>query len=362
MPKDALTRQATREVRSTVVRPQLQALRRAARSGKQDFNEAQQRVAQVTGALLGQLGKIPGAYAGQTSGIIGDVTSGIGALGEQLGQNTIGQVPEAERAAGIANVGAIGSGAIEQIAGQQQNMADYLASGAQQGAVQGAVTSRNYLKDYANFQKDIRQQKVDLQAGSKDDILQRLDQLKQERFDRSMALKQLGMQQAQIDQANRALDAQIKYETAMANLMLKKYKDKHRNDDTRRDDTGDGTTYTPPTPPGFTGEGGFGTLPAAHHVDQMGAFQTGPAAPQNAMIEYGNPQAVLSWIQTLDSSTDLTPARDAIHAWLTNQGVASALSRDGTLVAMGLTPPEVTQVMDAFNQRWNQFLLNSRGA
>jgi hypothetical protein len=351
---DPLMKQAKRDVR-IARRPQKQAIRRAARSGRQDFNEAQQRVAQVTGALLGQLGKIPGAYAGQTSGIIGDVTSGIGALGTQLGQNTIGQVPEAERAAGIANVGAIGSGAIEQIAGQQQNMADYLASGAQQGAVQGAVTSRNYLKDYSNFQKDIRQQKVDLQAGSKDDILQRLDQLKQEQFDRSMALKQLGMQQSQIDQANRSLDAQIKLEEARAKWLRNHSgrgggpnKGGGNNEDTT---TGGGTEYGvvngnwfPPTETQYGGQN-TGALGAA-------------VAPSTVPPANATPQMMAQWLQSqpLQTQAGQQAAAQQVVQWLANTLGASFpihVDPNGTIRLDNYSgqpiPPEVQAVITQYN-------------
>jgi ribosomal protein L29 len=344
MMADPLMKQAKRDVR-IAKRPQKQAIRRAARSGKQDFNEAQQRVSQVTQAMLGQLAKIPGAYAGQTSGIIGDVTSGIGALGEQLGQNTIGQVPEAERAAGIANVQQVGAGAIEQIAGQQQNMADYLASGAQQGAVQGAVTSRNYLKDYANFQKDIRQQKVDLQAGSKDDILQRLDQLKQEQFDRSMALKQLGMQQAQIDQANRSLAAQQKYYEDYLKLLRKKKGGPGPGSKGRTDDTSGGTT-TPEFGYPYWGksETQFGGQPT-------GALQPAGPAPQTPLSPTAEPYTLVQWLQTqpLQTQAGLQAATAQIMQWLQAHGQEAVLAADGTLSLSTLASPVVYDVIQHFN-------------
>jgi hypothetical protein len=339
--KDPLMQQAKREVRSTTVRPQLQALRRAGRQGKQDFNEAQQRVAQVTGALLGQLGQIPGAYAGQTGGIIGNVTSGIGALGEQLGQNSIGQVPVAEQAAGIANVGAIGSGAIEQIAGQQQNMADYLASGAQQGAVQGAVTSRNYLKDYSNFQKDIRQQKVDVIKSSRDQILNRLDQLKQERFDRSMALKQLGMQQQQIDQANRALDAQIALEEARAKW-LRNHSGGHGpgNDNGRSGETTQDTSVPAP------GSGGYG-----YNVLDPSVTNPSFAGSQTPLSPTAEPYTFVQWLdkQPLKDPAGRQAATAQVMQWLQYHGEQPVLAADGTIQLSSLANPVNQDVIQHFN-------------
>ena len=98
--------QARRDWR-VATQPSRQAIRRAARQGKRDFNEAEQRVQQVTGALLSQLGQIPGAYTGQTAGIIPNVTSSIGALGGML-NSTIGQTPVAEQQAGANLIGTIG--------------------------------------------------------------------------------------------------------------------------------------------------------------------------------------------------------------------------------------------------------------
>lgn len=345
MPKDPLMVQAKRDIR-IANRPARQAIRRAARSGKQDFNEAQQRVAQVTGALLGQLGQIPGAYAGQTGGIIGNVTSGIGALGEQLGQNSIGNVPVAEQAAGIANVGAIGSGAIEQIAGQQQNMADYLASGAQQGAVQGAVTSRNYLHDYAKFQKDIRQQKVDLAKGSADAILQRLDQLKQERFDRTMALKQLGMQQAQIDAANRALDAQIELEEARAKWLRNHPGGHGPNNDTTTEDT---TTTTPTTVPSPLGGYGYNVLDPS--VTNPPTEHMRPAFTANTP-----PETVLQWMQTQPQQL-VAQAGGDIAQWVRSKVGQSAfvqITEGGALQVQSYgfpLDPGVQNVINTYNAK-----------
>jgi hypothetical protein len=348
---DPLMKQARRDFR-VAMKPQKQAIKRARRQGTRDFNEASQRVAQVTQAMLGQLGQIPGAYAGQTSGIIGDVTSGIGALGEQLGQNTIGQVPEAERAAGIANVGAIGSGAIEQIAGQQQNMADYLASGAQQGAVQGAVTSRNYLKDYQGFLKDNRQQQVDLASQSKDAILQRLDQLKQEKFDRTMALKQLGMQQAQIDQANRRLDAEADFLAAKAALLSKKPKGgPKKKPKPDAEEYGNGPNYA---------EVGGNWWPATE--TQFGGQNTGAlgqqVAPSTVPPANATPQMMVQWLQgqPLQTQAGQQAAQGQIVQWLANILGASFpihIDPDGTLRVDNYSgqpiPASVASVLDTYN-------------
>jgi hypothetical protein len=347
--KDPLMQQARRDFR-VAMRPQKQAIKRARRQGTRDFNEAQQRVAQVTGALLGQLGQIPGAYAGQTGGIIGNVTSGIGALGEQLGQNSIGQVPVAEQAAGIANVGAIGSGAIEQIAGQQQNMQDYLASGAQQGAVQGAVTSRNYLKDYQGFLKDNRQQQVDLASQSKDAILQRLDQLKQEQFDRTMALKQLGMQQAQIDQANRQLDAEIWYMQQQAKRALKA--DRHKPKPEPK------PTAEQYGAGGYASVGGNWWPPTETSMGgNAGALGQG-LAPSTTLPANAPAQAVIQWLQTQPIQTQ--PGRQAaaaqVSAWVQSKGGSSYIIRtldNGALQLENYSgrpiDPEVQGVLDAYN-------------
>jgi hypothetical protein len=267
-----------------------------------------------------------------------------------LGQNTIGQVPEAERAAGIANVGAIGSGAIEQIAGQQQNMADYLASGAQQGAVQGAVTSRNYLKDYSQFQKDIRQQKVDVIKSSRDQILNRLDQLKQERFDRSMALKQLGMQQQQIDQANRALDAQIWLMNKEAERRLKADK---RADRERRNGQEDTTETGPGVDYGVTSNEAWWPPAETAYGGNAGALGQG-VAPSTALAPNLPPQAAIQWLQTqpLQTQAGRQAATTQLVQWLASQGVHATVQPTGVIqpfVLNGATPPDVQAVVDTFN-------------
>ncbi len=337
-------KQARRDFR-VAIRPQRQAIKRARRQGKRDYNEAQDRVQQVTGALLGQLGQIPGAYAAQTSGIIPNVTESIGGLNSMLGSG-IGVVPGAERAAGVANVGAIGSGAIEQIAGQQQNMADYLASGAQQGAVQGAVTSRNYLKDYQDFLKDNRQQMVDLHAQAHDAILQRLDQLKQERFDRSMALKAMGMQQAQIDQANRQLDAEIWYMQQQAQRALRGSRRKGNKDKGK-------AAATAPT------SGGIGAMPGTSGGGVGGQGQgmgpqldlTEALLPQNA-----GPGVVARWVdsQPMRNIAENRAVAQQLAAWLAKWAQVT-IGSDGRIIlppTRGFNlPPEVQQIVMMFNQK-----------
>jgi hypothetical protein len=206
------------------------------------------------------------------------------------------------------------------------------------------VTSRNYLKDYSDFQKDIRQQKVDVIKSSRDQILNRLDQLKQERFDRSMALKQLGMQQAQIDQANRALDAQIKYETAMANLMLKKYKDKHNGDGRRRDDTTETTTPEFGYPYWGKSETQFGGQPT-------GALQPAGPPPQTPLSPTAEPYTLVQWLQTqpLQTQAGLQAATAQIMQWLQAHGQEAVLAADGTLSLSTLASPVVYDVIQHFN-------------
>jgi hypothetical protein len=353
---DPLMKQAKRDVK-LAHRPERLAIRRSRRALKGDFKEAEARVAQVTQAMLGQLAQIPGAYQGQTSGIIGDITSGIGALGTQLGTNTIGAVPESERVAGIGNIQAIGSGAIEQVAGQQQNMADYLASGAQQGAVQGAVTARNYAKDYSRGLKENRQAMQDMTSGMHSEILQRLDQLKKERFDRSMVLKQLGMQQAEIDAHNREIDAAIwlAQKEAKDALRADKHRDRIRERERQRaaeDAADEEAGYTTPgpawNPPSDTSLGGQNTGALGSQV-----------APQTQLAANASPQMVLQWLQTQPTQTQ--PGRIAtasqIIAWINHTFGGAMFSPqvmgDGTIQVNNWSaqpmPPEMQQVVDAYN-------------
>ncbi len=363
LPKDPLLKQAVLETK-VAYRPQKTAIRRATTLGTQDYQNAMARVKQVGSALLGQLGQIPGAYNAQSAPILGNLTQSIGGLGSMLNSSTIGQAPQSEITAGANNVGAIGAGAAEQISGQQQMMNDYLASGANQAAVQGAVTARNYTHDYANFLKSQHQQTVDVTKGEHDAILTRLDQLKQEAQDREIAMKQLGMQQEQIDQANRSLKAEAKFLKLKDALLLKKsrrggpvdpalHPDSYPSGRNPNSDAG----YTPSTDPTYTNTTGFGggpQGPGPHIGDNTGAFGSIPSTTISGALPYAPAPQVLSFVQGLNAASDLAGARDAILAWAQNHGGQATTASDGTiyLIPGVAQDPNVQQIVQTFNQKY----------
>lgn len=191
---------AVRDVMMSL-RPGRQQIRRARRQGIADYGQYSQQAADIGQAFQSQVAPLGGAYDAQVGGITSDLQAQLGSLTGLLG-TSIGQVPEAERAAGAAMFGTTGAGTLAQLASERARQAGYQTSAQRQGAIETMTTRRNALVDLQNYLDDLASRKTDLYAGSDAMIRQREDQLRQQAFDRAMAMRNYNLNASQVSGQN----------------------------------------------------------------------------------------------------------------------------------------------------------------
>jgi hypothetical protein len=168
-----------------------------------------------------------------------------------------------------------------------------------------------------------------------------------------MALKQLGMQQSQIDQANKQLDAEIWYMQQQAKRALKADKNKRKDKPKpTAEQYGEGPGYASVGgnwwPPTETGLGG-----------NSGALGQG-VAPVTSLPPSASPQIALQWLQTqpLQTQAGRQAAAQQLTQWVKAAvapmvGLDIQVSGDGSIHVANYSgqplDPGVQGVVDSFN-------------
>jgi hypothetical protein len=184
-------RRARRDVMMSF-KPYRRELGQARKEGIRDFKTANARVGNVYGGLASELAPLSGQYADQMTGVREGLSSDLGGLADMLG-STVPGVPQSEIAAGTNMFGTLGGGGLEQLASQQARNVGYNTSAQRQGALEKMTAQRNYGQDLTNFLSDLRGQRTDAARDIPGLIRQRMDELSDRGFDRSMALREFGL-------------------------------------------------------------------------------------------------------------------------------------------------------------------------
>jgi hypothetical protein len=210
-------RRARRDVMMSY-RPYRRELAAARREGTRDFRQANRRVGAVYGGLANELAPLSGQYAEQMAGIRGNLTSDLGGFADMLG-STVPGVPQGEIAAGTNLYGTIGSGGLEQLASQQARNVGYNTSTQRQGALEKMTAKRNYGQDLTEFLSDLRRQRMDAARDIPALIRQRMDELSERGFDRSMALREFGLRSRAAGLDNRLAQMGLNSSQQLANVL-----------------------------------------------------------------------------------------------------------------------------------------------
>lgn len=177
-------------------RPYRRELRQARREGRRDYRQANARVGDVYGALDRELAPLSGQYAGQMEGITQGLQGNLAGLTDLLGG--VEGVPQSEVTAGAGLFGTIGAGGLSELASQQARNVGYNTSAQRQGSMERAVTQRNYRQDLTTFLDDLRRQRVDAARDLPGLIRQRMDEINDRNFERSMALREFTLRARQV--------------------------------------------------------------------------------------------------------------------------------------------------------------------
>jgi hypothetical protein len=223
-----MEQRATRDIRISQ-RPYMDQLQRSSVATENAY-----------GGLADQLAPMGKQYGNQTEGIAGDLTSQLAALSAALGGDTPvaggSMLPGTEMQAG-SNMGTVlGAGALETLASQAQRNLGY-----QQSAVrEGGLAERTALDNLTQQRLQAMQQRPEL-------ILQRLDELRQQRLENSLVKSQMA--------GDEAFSQYL--QSMLGNLITPpKRGSRHRRRGGGGGDVGstdaNGNPNTPPTPPGDT--------------------------------------------------------------------------------------------------------------
>lgn len=202
--------------------PYKRELKRTMKQGTQDYRMMSDKMANVYGALDRTVAGLPGAdYAGISNQLSGDVGNLSSLLGSQ-----VPLVPGEEMQAGLGVVGSIGAGGLTNIASQAARAGDYSNSVRTQGGIENVVGQRNALHELLNFKDDIRQQRLDAARDLPSLIRQRMSELRDQKFEQSLALQQLALDRLKANRdfglSNRSLDLQAASDAATAEYLRKK--------------------------------------------------------------------------------------------------------------------------------------------
>jgi Sec-independent protein translocase protein TatA len=185
-------REARRDVMLSV-KPARREIRRARKQGIRDYQQAANKTENIYGALAQQLQPLAGQFQNQSNQVASGLQGNLAQLAGTIG-STVPGVPQSELSAGAGMFGALGGGALAELAsGQQRNLA-YQNATRGQAAVEGTHAQRNMLMDLTDFKKDLTQQRVDLMRDVPALIRQRKDFLSDQEFEQMLALQQLQLE------------------------------------------------------------------------------------------------------------------------------------------------------------------------
>lgn len=187
--------------------PQRQLLSRQRNQAIRDTNARGNQLQALYGGLNDTLKGLSGPLDNQLQGISGDLTDQLKALTGQLG--TAGPGGELAAAAGL--FGNIGAGALGQLASDRARNVTYNTSAIRQGAEEGLVAGRNNRQDLLNELADIRQQQAQVGSMFGPQFLSHLDDVRDQRFQEGLALKEFGLRKDQLAQQAEQNDALVQF-------------------------------------------------------------------------------------------------------------------------------------------------------
>lgn len=172
------------------IKPARREIRRIKKMGVREGRQQEQKIGNIYGALGDQLSAIGGNYQPQAQQIASGLQGNLAQLAGTIGSNVPG-VPQGEISAGAGVLGALGGGALAQLASGAQRSIDFQNSVQRQGAMEGAFATRDVANQTADFRKDLNQQRIDLMRDVPALIRSRMDENQARRFEQMLAMQQL---------------------------------------------------------------------------------------------------------------------------------------------------------------------------
>ena len=189
----SLRRSALRDVQ-VGLRPYLQELAFQRQQAEGDTQQQLSRLGHIYGGLDTKLQQLGGGYGPQAQAITDRLQGDMGEWGQYLG--SVSPAGELEQAGAL--FGNIGAGAIGEIGAAQQRALDFNTSAQRQGAIEQMTSQRNALVDLDQLFDEINQRRLQATRGVGQDVLSRMDTLRQQQAQfggPNLALMQFRLQQ-----------------------------------------------------------------------------------------------------------------------------------------------------------------------
>jgi hypothetical protein len=223
---------ATREA-NIAAQPGYDELQRQEDRAKIDYQNWVGGVTNAYGGLMPQLQDTYTQYQQQSAPISSGLSESLGNFSDMLAV----PLPSSEQQAGGGWYSTIGQGGLELLANMQQRGLDWNVSGQYEAGLSQRSALDNLLQQYKDQVDELNNRRLDL-APSKDEIMSRADQLRQQALERKIAKQGMKSERAFNQLMQDLLSNQLSTDTPR---------------DRRRDRRGDNTSTPNRSPSSYTG-------------------------------------------------------------------------------------------------------------
>lgn len=200
----SLRGRAVRDVMAGL-RPYLEEIAFQGQQGERQTGQQLSRLGSIYGGLDTKLQQLEGGYTPQAEAISGQLRNDMGEWGKYLG--SVSPAGELAQAAGL--FGNIGAGALGEIGGASQRALDFNTSAQRQGAIEQMTTQRNALTDLQQLQDELRDRRMQATRDTGQQVLSRLDELRDFQTQQKLAQQELALRRAQAEFQQRLMAQQL---------------------------------------------------------------------------------------------------------------------------------------------------------
>ena len=189
-------KQARRDV-MLALRPQLRETKRQGKDVRREYDKYAGQMGGLYGLLDTQLADIGGDMGSQFTANQDRYSGGVADIMAAIGQSTApdqGAFLNTLGSFALAGQNTLGTDAARETA--------YNASTRRQGGLESMVLGRNIRSDLQDALDQLRDERRDIMRDRGPMVMQRMDTLRQQQFDRQMALKELALRRAAVASAN----------------------------------------------------------------------------------------------------------------------------------------------------------------
>ncbi len=192
--KGKLYKAARRDV-MLALRPELNAIDREEARARDDYEEMLAQSGNIYDALLSQLAPLGPQYQTGAEAISSGLQTSLSDLANSIGLSAM-DTAAPETAAALAAYGSVGSGGLSTLASQMARNLGYQTSAQRQGAIEREEVARNLMQELRDALEALSERRLSATDKLDQMILQRLDQLREQRLTQQLAQSQMASDEA----------------------------------------------------------------------------------------------------------------------------------------------------------------------